>query len=187
MSKEKEEIKYRVVCITHLGNGATIIDSLTVYEFNTLGEALKDCNQMAKNASEDMENVHIEVINRDTCAYVNIYKGLIPFVNYGIHPIEYGEECIIYRGFRIEIIDEGFGSFSKGSYIVYTLNESEDEWHPITVKNTINECVIFIDQFSYTTITFIDSTFDTIERSKLCLPHRESNTKSRRKTNLPMS
>ena len=185
--KEKDKTKYRVVCINHLGNGATIIDSLTVYEFNTLGEAIDACSKMAKNASENMENSHIEIINRNTYAYINIYKGLIPSVNYGIHPIIYGEECIIYRGFRIEIIDEDFGSFSKGGYIVYDLNEKEDTWYPITVKNTINECIIFIDQFSYTTITFIDSTFDTIEGSKLCLPHQELNSKFKRKIILPVS
>lgn len=187
MSIEKDKIKYRIVCINHLGNGGTIIDSLTVYEFDTLGEALKDCNQMAKNASEDIKNAHIEVINRETHAYVNIYNGIIPSVNYAIYPINYGKECIIYRGFRIEIIDESFGSFSKGSYIVYDFNEKEDTWYPITIKNTIDECVIFIDQFSYTTITFMDSTFDTVEGSKLCLPRLESSSKFRRKTILPVS
>lgn len=187
MSKEKEEskTKYRVVCISHLGNGATIIDSLTVYEFNTLGEAINDCSTMAKNASEGMEDIHIETINKETQAYVTVYKELIPLVSYGIHPICYNKECITYRGFEIEVIDNSFGSFSKGSYIVYTLNE--DEWYPITVKNTINECIIFIDQFAYTTITFMDSTFDTIERSKLCLPRQELILRSRKWTILPVS
>lgn len=187
MSETKEEIKYRIVCISHLGNGGTVIDSLTVYEYDTLGKAIDDCSTMAKNASEDMENIHIETINRETCAYVTVYRELIPLISYAIHPIYYGKECVTYRSFDIEIVDEEFGSFSKGSYIVYTLNEEKDVWHPITVKNTINECVLFIDQFLHNTITFIDSTFDTIEGSKLCLPRRESSSRSRKGTILPVS
>lgn len=193
MSKKKEDIKtkYRITCINHLTNGGTIIDSMTVYEYDNIGEAIDDCSKMAKNASEGLDNIHIEIENKDTYGYVSVYRDLIPLFSYSINPIEYNLDPtnynIKYRGFIIEFICNKQKGLYREQFIVYNYDKNSDNWYPLTVKNTVNECVIFIDQFSYTTITFMDSTFDTIEGSKLCLPHPELNSKFKRKTILPVS